>query len=420
MSGKDFNVAIIGGGLCGLAAAVPLFRAGIRVQVFENAPEFSEVGAGVGMGPNSVRALDSLGLLPAIVARSEQAGPKTRVFNFVSGYDRHEQVFDARRFLRDTRCPLLIHYQTTNPSNVGLGIYRQFNKRCTSITTSETGTHIVHFADRSTYEADLVIGADGIKSVTRDYVIGDKDFKPLKYTHTEAYRALVPHQDLVNAGVKTDLQTRPVCFVGLGGHLICFPIKDNSVINFVAFVSDHDTPWVPELTGPWVTPSSPEELKGFYKGFGPDVMTILDHMKEPSRWSVHAMDPPLQSFVRDKVVLVGDAAHPMLPHLGAGVGQGIEDVLVLTQLLTRPQTKKSNLSDVLAQYNKVRPPRANWVLNASTRAGEKYDAFHSTKNDTQTTAKLLDSIWEPVWNYDLKKDIEDSIHTLEEKGIFEK
>ncbi|THV01451.1 FAD/NAD(P)-binding domain-containing protein [Dendrothele bispora CBS 962.96] len=421
MSNKDFNIAIVGGGLCGLAAAVPLFKAGLNVKVFENAPGFGEVGAGVGLGPNSIRALDALGVLSAVVARSEQAEPTMRVFNFVSGYEGHEEVFD---------------YQTTNPTNVGLGIYRpafldalislldpsvtEFSKHCISITTSDTGKHIIHFADRSTYEADLVIGTDGIKSVTRGYVVGNEN-QPLKYTHTAAYRALVPYKDLLDAGLKTDLVTRPQCFIGLDRHVITFPIQGNKTINIVAFVADHDTPWTPELPPPWVNPSSQSELKNYYKEFGSDVMIILDHMKVPSKWSVHAFHPPLESFVKDGVVLVGDAAHPMLPHLGAGVGQGFEDVLVLTHLLTHPQTKKANLSHVLAQYNKVRPPRANSVLHGSTRAGEIYDSFHPTaKNDVETTAKLLNEIWEPVWNYDLKKDLEKCVGALEEQGVFAK
>ncbi|KAK7465533.1 hypothetical protein VKT23_005507 [Stygiomarasmius scandens] len=421
MPTKDFSVAIIGGGLCGLAAAVPLYRAGIDVKVFENAPKFGEVGAGVGLGPNSVRALNALGVLSTVLARAEEAGPKMRVFNFVSGYEGHEEVFD---------------YKTTDPTNIGIGIYRpafldaltslldssvtQFDKRCTSIT-SDHGKHVIHFADRSTYEADLVIGADGIKSVTRGYVAGDSENKPLKYTHTAAYRALVPHKDLLAAGLETDLVTRPQCFVGLDRHVITFPIQNDAIINIVAFVSDHATPWVPELPPPWVTPSSQSELKGYYKNFGKDVMIILDHMKEPSKWFVHAVDPVLEGYVKDGVVLVGDAAHPMLPHLGAGVGQGFEDVLVLTDLLVHPQTRKANLSDVLAQYNRIRPPRANSVLRGSTRAGDIYDSFHpESKNGIPEMEKLLEDIWEPVWNHDLKKDILDCVGLLEKNGVFSK
>ncbi|ESK92134.1 salicylate hydroxylase [Moniliophthora roreri MCA 2997] len=419
---KDFNVAIVGGGMCGAAAAYGLARAGISVQVFEAAAKFGEVGAGIGLGPNALRALDGLGLLQAVIARSDQQEPAMRIFNFVSGAEPHEVIFDYEASM-------------VNPEQqMGVGIYRpafldavielldptitHFHKRCTALSSSENGQTVIHFSDGTSHEADVVIGADGVRSVARDFVIGKCFPRPLVFTNTAAYRSLVPYEDLVRAGIKTELSTRPVCFIGNGGHIVSYPINDGRLINFVVFVADHDKPKDSELPLPWVESVSDEELKAHFKGWGPDAQIILDHLKNPSKWSIHACMPPLQSYVRDRVVLVGDAAHGMLPHLGAGVGQGLEDVFTLTELLKHRQTNKSDLDRILQLYNNLRPPRANSVLERSTRAGETYDNYHPAKLDASMVAERIKGQWEPVWNYDVRQELESSIQRLYDEGVF--
>ncbi|KAJ3802246.1 FAD/NAD-P-binding domain-containing protein [Lentinula aff. detonsa] len=416
---KDFTVAICGGGLCGLTCAVAFARAGISVTVFEASTFSQEAGAGVGLGPNAIRALKGLGIFDAVLAHSDQRKPAPRLFSFVSGKNPHDCIFD---------------YETNCEDPVALAIYRpafleavlalldpsiiMFRKRCTSLDVSETGKHILHFADGTTHEADLVIGADGVRSVARRYVIGDVPKNPLVYANTVAYRGLIPTEDLQKAGIQTDLTRRPICFLGLGKHIICFPIKGATVINIVVFLAEHDEPLQSELPYPWVESVSQDELKDSCKDWGHDPMIILDHLTNPSKWSIHALDPPLQSYVRDKVVLVGDASHAMLPHLGAGVGQGFEDVSVLVQLLTHPQTQKSNLCDVLARYNDVRPPRANDVLEASARMGRLYDSFRSSAQDKARLQKELSGIWEAVWNYDLDADVVNALEILRRSNVF--
>jgi len=280
---------------------------------------------------------------------------------------------------------------------------------------------VLHFANGETHEADLVIGADGIRSVSRRYVLGQHSKDPLVYPNTVAYRGLVPVEDLRRAGLQTELTGRPVCFVGLGKHMVCFPIKGFTVINFVVFLADYDKPLQSELPYPWVESTTEQELKERCGNWGPDTTIILDHLKNPSKWSVHALDPPLERFVRDRVVLVGDAAHPMLPHLGAGVGQGFEDVFLLVKLITHPQSKKANLKHLLAQYDALRPPRADAVLRASAQAGRLYDSYDPTKQEESKLRlqKELQGILEDVWTYDLNTDAEKAFETLRETKVFQ-
>ncbi|KAF9270736.1 salicylate hydroxylase [Marasmius fiardii PR-910] len=415
---KDFTVAIVGGGLCGLAAAYPLQKAGISVKVFEAAAKFEEIGAAVAFGPNAIRALEDLGLLPAILVRSGQDEPVQPLFRFVEGYAPHNVVFD---------------YEKTNSTTLGFGVYRpacldglislldpsitQFNKRCTSVSTTESGRTRIHFLDGTTHDADLVIGADGIRSATRKFVVGE-DTRSLVFANTVAYRGLIPLEDLVKAGIQTDLSIRPTNFVGTGRHIICLPILGNKVINVVAFAAQHDLPKGPELPVPWVEAVTHEELKANFADWGPDGQIIVDHLKNPSKWSIHACIPPLQNFVRGRVALVGDAAHAMLPHLGSGLGQGFEDVYILTRLLTHPSTKKSNLDGILAHYNEIRPPRANDVLERSTRAAEVYDNYGPGRYDATELEARLRGQWEPVWDYDVREVIQTSFQKLRAEGVF--
>ncbi|KAF8808041.1 salicylate hydroxylase [Phlegmacium glaucopus] len=397
--------------MCGLACAVGLRRAGIDVTVFEAAPKFDEIGAGVGLGSNALRALQGLGVLEAVLAKVNQT-PTQRLFAFISGTGDHEQIYD---------------YAEHFPKNLGtgLGIYRpvfldalmplldsnvaKFNKRCVSVGRADSGRQVMHFADNTTYEADLVIGADGIKSITRDAVVSDSR---LGFSNTYAYRGLIPIDALKLAGVKTDVQSRPYCWVGLGNHIITFPIKDQTVLNVVAFVREKETSMSPARPSPWVEVVPQQEVIDGYPGWGNDAKIIFQHLEQPSRWSIHTLYPPLETFVNGKIVLVGDAAHGMLPHLGAGAGQGFEDVYTLCRLLSHPTTTKSNLDAVIKVYDTIRCPRANMVLERSIRMGVIVSSFGPNHYSAEDIRRHLRGMLEPVWLHDLEAEVTGAIEAM--------
>ncbi|KAH0838116.1 hypothetical protein J3R83DRAFT_6362 [Lanmaoa asiatica] len=371
---------------------------------------FGEVGAGVGLGPNALRALDEMGLTEAIMTHADQKNPDQRAFRFVSGLPGHEHILDYEAL----------------PEDVGLGIHRAaFLCALVELIDTAAITHFnKRFLDKSFTlktaphsEADVVLGADGIRSTVRQAVSGDPESKKrVVFTRTVAYRSLLLWEDVKRAGVTMKLTERPHCFAGVDKHIITFPIKDGKIINVVVFCTDRSIPegFVEVPTHKWVTPVAEQEILDAHGDSGAEVQNLLSLIRHPSKWSIHAVDPPLSSFVRGHIALVGDAAHGMCPHLGAGAGQGLEDTLVLCKLLTHPQTVLANLQDVLRVYDRVRRPRANMVLERSAMAGELYESLRKGDNGTviQNLRVQLSRQWDFVHHHDLGADLESALEML--------
>ncbi|EKM83971.1 hypothetical protein AGABI1DRAFT_51593 [Agaricus bisporus var. burnettii JB137-S8] len=419
-STKDFRVAIVGGGMCGIACAVGLAAKGIRADVFEAAPAFGAVGAGVGLGPNAIRALEGLGVLEAVMGKSDTKEPTLRSFIFVSGPGQHEVIYDYSKYF----------------GQYGLGIYRpafleallplldprhlHLNKKCTLVTSLASGSYKLHFEDGSTHETELVIGADGVKSNIRRSLVGNSPSNNLVFANTVAYRGLVPHSTLVKAGITTNVNGMPLCWMGRDKHIITFPLSGTDKINVVLFASNYSQPMSPPREGPWVENVPRSEMATTYEDMGGDAKIIIGHLDGTSKWYIHSVNPLLTSYVSGRIVLVGDAAHAMQPHLGAGVGQGFEDVYVLFRLLAHPSTQRSNLDasstqTTLSVYDKLRPRRANMVLEASARAGRIFDGFGKPGCDAEWARRELAGIWEPVWNHDLKQEVDEELTKLDKK-----
>ncbi|KAH0585226.1 hypothetical protein H2248_008475 [Termitomyces sp. 'cryptogamus'] len=283
-------------------------------------------------------------------------------------------------------------------------------KRCISVSALSSGSHVIHFADGSTYEADLVIGADGIKSVIREFVTGRPT--SLVYSNSIAYRSVVSPEAL--KGVKTDMM-RPLCWIGKDKHIISFPVQANQKINLVLFSTNSTVPIGSiDVPIPWAMPTSQEELLHEFSGaaWGEDASLILKEMKNPSKWYLHFLHPPLSSYIRQRVVLVGDAAHAMLPHLGAGAGQGMEDVYALCSLLGDARAQKCHLDDALKAYDSIRVARANMVQTMSTIAGNIYEKRGPGGGTNAQLREQLKAIYHPVWHHDLKEEVKRAVASV--------
>ncbi|KAF9446112.1 FAD/NAD(P)-binding domain-containing protein [Macrolepiota fuliginosa MF-IS2] len=416
-STKGFRVAIVGGGMCGLACAIGLAKHGIRADVFEAAPEFGQVGAGVGIGLNAIRALDGLGILEPVMQKTDSKKPTLRSFIFVSGPGQHEIVYDYAK----------------HSAQFGLGIYRpafldallpllepdclHLNKKCLLVTPLGSGKYRLDFEDGTAHETDLVIGTDGVKSIVRGCVVGNAQSN-LVFTNVVAYRGIVSHKALLKAGIKTTVDQMPLCWMAADKHIITFPMQGTEKINVVLFASDSSKPMGPQVQGSWVETVPKSEVDHLYSDMGDDARIIVDHVESPSKWYIHSVNPTLSSYVSGRVVLVGDSAHGMQPHLGAGVGQGFEDVYVLCRLLTHPTTQPSNLDLVLKVYDELRPRRANLVLEESARVGRIYDSFGKPGCGVDWAQQQLAGIWEFIWHHDLKQEVDEALKKLDDDPMF--
>ncbi|EIW83983.1 FAD/NAD(P)-binding domain-containing protein [Coniophora puteana RWD-64-598 SS2] len=420
-SSKDLRIAIVGGGIVGVACAVRLQRAGLKVDLFESASKFGEVGAGVGFGPNAIRALKGLGVYDAMMARTGEE-LNMEPFQYISEQEGHELVYDQPIGSGDVDVGMTIHRAVFLDAVVGLldAERTHFSKRLDRITQSEELGHTVstlHFQDGTTFEADVVIGADGIRSATRVAVA--EHSTRATWSNTVAYRGLIPSEHIREVNLKTDLfRGKPTNILGDNRHLIIFPVSNNEIVNVVIFCTDRSKPAgsVDVPVQDWTIPVEKQEIFDAFKGCGSDVHKIISLLKDPRRWAIHLLDPTLSSFVRDNIALVGDAAHGMCPHLGSGAGQGFEDALVICELLLDPRTNVSNVQDVFKAYDEIRRPRANKVLKASTAAGDLYETWRDVPIDELKTR--LHDMWGWIWYHDLQGDILSTERSLEERGVW--
>ncbi|KAI0639949.1 FAD/NAD-P-binding domain-containing protein [Trametes polyzona] len=423
---KDFEVAVVGGGVVGLTCTIALQKAGVPVQLFEAASAFGEIGAGIGLGSNAVALLKQLGLWEDVLKRGNSADLNLQSFAYSTGVGEHKTVWKFPAVMPDDEA-LGIHradfldalVSHVNPANC------HFHKRLTNITESPTNPKrlLLHFLDGTTHETDVVLGADGIKSAVRKVLLGGKD-DHVAFSNTVAYRGLIPYADLQAAGFKMNLADNPACVMGLNKHFIIFLVRGSELVNVVAFSARYDIE-IGDANlrdgAPWVELSTKEELKKVYEGWGPDISILLDHMPEqPSKWSIHVVHPPLESYSKGRIALLGDAAHGMLPHMGAGAGQGLEDAYMAARLLGHPSTNASNIEAVLEVYSEFRKPRAQMVWDGSRYTGKVYDGngphgldFEKIQEDLPPKTHFY-----PVWHHDFEEEFGQVVSLLRERGAF--
>lgn len=405
------RIGIIGGGISGVALALKLCRLPhLEVQLFESAAAFGEVGAGVSFGTNAVRAIEGLGL----------GDPYARVADRTP--EPWQDVWFEWRRSEDAgylgasiapgvgqssvhRADFLDVLASRLPDHVA-----SFNKRAVSVEQADDVS--VTFTDGTQYHGDLVIAADGIKSAIRNHVLEGKGMPGAapRFSGTCAYRGMIESEYLRQAyrhrGLDEHLIDVPQMYLGLDGHILTFPVKKGRLINVVAFVSDRSqaNPLWPDGQ-PWVKTSTQAEMLNAFEGWCGAARTLLECIPEPTLWALHELEE-LPTYVHRSVALIGDAAHAMLPHQGAGAGQGLEDAYFLAGLLADPRVLDVPVNQLLSVYDALRRPRACAVQRTSWEAGELYEMRDSRIGRDETgLSKALASRFDWIWNHDLDEDL---------------
>jgi len=351
------HAVIVGGGIGGLFAANALIAHGLRVSVYEQAPALGEVGAGVFLTPNSVRQLQRVGLGSSVERWGARVGAGSRYF-------RHDGT-------------LIAPVQVTDSSgwNATFGMHRadlvgilaealaafvvHVDHRCTGFEQSADIAR-VSFANGVTVEGDLVIAADGIHSELRQHVVPPSS--PV-FSGSVAYRGLVPHERVPYWPTESWQM-----WLGKAKHFLTFPVRAGKLINFVGFV-----PADREMKESWSAPGDPEVLRAEFAGWDPRVESLLRQVQTTFRWALYDREP-LPTWSRGRLALLGDAAHPMLPHLGQGANQSIEDGMALATILA--YAKRETVPAALLAYERLRRERVALVQRGARENGLRYDSAY--------------------------------------------
>ncbi|KAI0820279.1 salicylate hydroxylase [Trametes gibbosa] len=451
MPPSKFRVAICGGGVGGLtcAVALSLFH-NVDVDIYEAASEFAEVGAGIGVWPRTWKILCTLGLASelgkiAIVPPNDQ--PQV-AFHFRKG-DQPEGV--SFHTLATPGGMLAFHrpdFQRILLKHVSGAVCQAFTrKRLVSYVQTTPPSYpavTLQFEDGTTAVYDLLIAADGVKSAARRVLVRElaaaatrtKDHMdqaqnlqnagPPKWSGTLAYRATIPADRLRSLLPDHRVLDNPMVYFGRNTQLTVYPIARGTLINFAAMRARYDREGS-TFDDAWVQDVAREELLSDFDQWEPEVQALLKCVDSASRWAVHTT-LPLPSYTSGRVVLLGDAAHAMMPYQGAGAGQAIEDAFVLARLLTDPRTTRDTLPRALRAYDSVRRPFAQRVQDGSRENGLLYTlnypglAFDGpVAEDHDASAEKLAQIrtriqqnWEWAWETTVDADLQRALRMLDE------
>ena len=356
---KDrFRVVIVGGGIGGLFAAKALIAHGIDVSLYEQAPALGEVGAGVFLTPNSVRHLERVGLGPAVEKYGARVGPKSHYFRHDGSPIAPVQVTDSSGWNATFgihRADLVAFLAAAVPAGVVHSGYR-------AIGFEQVGDVArVQFAGGTCAEGDVVVGADGIHSTLRPYV-----FPPSTpvFHGTISYRGLVAHERVPDW--PTD---RWQMWAGPSKHFLVFPVRHGQMINYVGFVPADE-----EMNESWSAAGDPRVLRGEFEGWDARIGSLLKQVDKTFRWALYDR-APLLTWTKGRLTLLGDAAHPMLPHLGQGANQSIEDGMALATILCR--LNGAVVPAALLAYERLRRERVAQVQLGARKHGLRVDSAYA-------------------------------------------
>ncbi|RHZ53463.1 hypothetical protein CDV55_104393 [Aspergillus turcosus] len=402
------EVVIVGAGIGGMAAALALGQRGHHVIVLEAAPKLMEVGAGIQGSPNMLTLFDRWGVsslihakdvaLEHIHVRRWQDGSLLVSMPVNKTYG--QQVVVHRADLHDALIEKAMALE-----NVQVRVN-------STVTRVQFDPPAVTLADGTVVEGDVVIAADGIKSSIRDQLLGEDATKPIP-TGDAAYRIMLPRSAMENDPELKQLIDEPQAtrWIGPYRHIIAYPVRNHQLYNIVLLHPDRN-----DVEESWTTKGSKQMMIDDYRGWDRRVTKLIDLVKdnEVLEWKL-CQHPPLKTWIKGRVALIGDACHPMLPYVGQGAAQAVEDAAALGVLLSTISSR-SEIPLALQAYEKSRKQRAETVQQSGTvnratlhlpdgpEQQARDDQFRASMNGASNPDKWADRETQKfLWGWDAEK-----------------
>jgi salicylate hydroxylase len=386
------KVIVVGGGIGGLFAAKALLAHGLKVSVYEQTPELGEIGAGVYITPNSVRQLQRVGLGAEVETWGARVGA-------------------ASQYYRADGTPIAPVQVTDSSGSSAFGMHRadfvDFLAKSLPAGVVHTGHRCVgfeqvgdnarvKFANGTTAEADIVVGADGIHSELRPYV-----FPPSQpvFHGSVAYRGTVPHERVPDWP-----NERWQMWLGKGKHFLVFPLRAGRIINYVGFV-----PADQEMKESWSAPGDPDMLRTEFAGWDARIEMLLSKVEKTFRWALYDREP-MPTWTKGRLTLLGDAAHPMLPHLGQGANQAIEDGMALATILSGVDNARA--PEALIAYERLRRERVAEVQRGARQNGMRYDSAYADIAKRDAEIKAHADFRKALYDFDVVPDAQKAAANL--------
>lgn len=387
------RVIIVGGGIGGLFLANALVAHDIEVQLYEQAAAFSEVGAGVYLTPNSVRHLHRIGLGEAIGASGALVGDASRYYRYDGSEIAGVQVTDSdgwRATYGMHRADLIEILRGALPADV-----LHTGHRAVGAEQSDESVR-VSFDNGTVATADVVIGADGIHSALRPLIHAESE---AVFSGTAVYRGLVPRVLLGDWRPDTWQM-----WLGSGKHFLAFPVRRGELINFVGFVPARGV-----MRESWTAPGDADELRSEFAGWDARIGKLLSHVETTFQWALYDRDP-LPVWTSGRLTLLGDAAHPMLPHLGQGANQSIEDGMALALLVAA--SSPGDIPHALAMYESLRRPRVADVQLGARRNGMRYDSMDADLARRDAEIRAHADFRRSLYDFDVVPQVEQVVNDM--------
>ncbi|KAI0030468.1 salicylate hydroxylase [Vararia minispora EC-137] len=401
-SSPKLRIAICGGGIGGLTLANALVSPSVHIDVYEAASQFGEIGAGVGLSLRTLRVYEMMGLKEGLESIGGKQPEKTAHLPFRC-YRAHTGVAEPFKPPYVGAGPVTVHRAELHNMlfrKLPEAVHVHTAKRLVSYfhPNDPASPVTLRFADDTDATCDVLIGADGIKSVVRAGMLEElarcaegagntreaaelRVNIPPRYSGCTTYRAMYRMSDKTRDISPSQDSAPGELYVGKNRMIIAYPVSQGSA----RLINVAGTSINPSRAGelhpePWVAEVDPAEMIEGYRGWAPEVQEILQAVKleggHVKKWVVNVVGP-LSAFAHGRVALLGDAASAPLAHgmthfHGAGAGQAVEDAYMLRELLLDPRTTAANAQQALQVYSRLRAPIAEFVQKASYENGLVY------------------------------------------------